>query len=80
MPTTPLMKRLLDFAVILAAISGIAFLMIAGANSMVAKTTLWKSYMMWLTFISRSDIVFTTLLTIAVTMAVAAYNPVKLRR
>ena len=80
MPMTPLVKRIIDVAIILAASSGIAFLIIAGANSMIAKISIWKSYYIWLSFISRSDIVVTTLLTVAVTMAVAAYNQGKIRR
>ena len=80
MPMPALIKRITDLAIILAVSSGLAFLIIAGANSLVAKTSLWKSYNVWLGFISRSDIVVTTLLTIAVTMAVMAYNQAKGRR
>ena len=80
MPMTPLVKRLIDIAIILAASSGIAFLIIAGANSLVAKIGIWRSYYIWLSFISRSDIVVTTLLTMAVTMAVIAYDRGKVRR
>jgi hypothetical protein len=75
-----LMKRLTDIAIILAVASGIAFLIIASANSLVAKIGIWKSYSIWLAVISRPDIVVTTLLTIAVTMAVLAYNQGKGRR
>ena len=80
MPMTPLLRRLTDIAIILAASSSIAFLIIACANSLVAKIGIWKSYSMWLAFVSRPDIVVTTLLTIAVTMSVLAYNQGKVRR
>ena len=79
-PMPQLVKRITDIAIILAVSSAIAFLIIAGANSMIAKTTIWKSYYIWLSFISRSDIVVTTLLAIAVTMTVTAYNQSKVRR
>ena len=80
MPMTPLVRRIIDIAIILAASSGIAFLIIAGANSLVAKIGIWKSYYIWLSFVSRPDIVVTTLLAIAVTMTVTAYNQAKGRR
>ena len=79
-PMPLLVKRITDLAVILAVSSGLAFLMIACANSLVTKTGIWKSYAMWLAVISRPDIVVTTLLTIAVTMAVLAWNQAKGRR
>ena len=80
MPMPQILKRATDIAIILAASSAIAFLIIACANSLIAKTGIWKSYAVWLAFVSRSDIVVTTLLTIAVTMSVLAYNQSKARR
>ena len=80
MPMPLLVKRITDLAIILAVSSGIAFLIIAGANSLVAKIGIWKSYAIWLSFISRPDIVTTTLLAIAVTISVTAFNQAKGRR
>lgn len=71
---TPLIRKLSDFAIVLAVSAGIAFLMIAVSNSLVSKATIWKSYAVWLNFVSRPDIVATTLLAVAVTMAVATYQ------
>ena len=79
-PMPQLVKRVTDIAIILAVSSGLAFLIIAGANSLVAKTGIGKSYYIWLSFVSRPDIVVTTLLAMAVTMAVTAYNQGKVRR
>ena len=80
MPMPLLVKRITDLAIILAASSVIAFLIIAGANSLVAKIGIWRSYYIWLSFITRPDIVVTTLLAIAVTMSVTAYNQAKGKR
>ena len=74
MPLTPLLKRLTDLAIILAVSAAIAFVIIASGNSLVAKTGLWKSYSIWIGFITRPDIVVTTVLAIIVTMAVSNYN------
>ncbi len=74
MPITPLLKRATDIAIILAVSAAIAFLLIAGSNSLVAKTGIWKSYAVWLGFISRPDIIVTSLLAIIVTMAVSNYH------
>ncbi len=71
---TPIMKKLSDAAIVLGVSAGVTFLIIAIANSLVAKGTLWKSYAVWLKFVSRPDILATTLLVIAVTMAVTAYQ------
>jgi hypothetical protein len=70
---TPLLKRATDVAIVLAISAAIAFVIIAGANSLVAKTGFWRSYNVWLAFISRPDIIVTSLLAIIVTMAVGNY-------
>ena len=74
MLTTALLKRLTDVGIILAVSASIAFIVIAGGNSMVAKATLGKSYTMWMNFVTRPDIVVTTILAVIVTMAVSNYN------
>ena len=71
---TPLMKKLSDAGIVLAVSAGVTFLIIAIANSLVSKGSLWKSYLVWLKFVSRPDIVATTLLVIAITMVVTAYQ------
>ena len=68
------LKRLTDLAIILAVSAAIAFVIIASGNSLVARTTLAKSYAMWWSFVTRPDIVVTTILAIIVTMAVGHYN------
>ncbi len=68
------LKRLTDIAIILAVSAAIAFVIIASGNSLVGKTTLVKSYAMWLSFVTRPDIVVTTVLAVIVTMAVSHYN------
>jgi hypothetical protein len=68
------LKRLTDVAIILALSAAIAFIIIASGNSLVAKTTLAKSYAMWWNFVTRPDIVVTTVLAVIVTMAVSHYN------
>ncbi len=77
---TPLLKRLTDVAIILVVSALIAFVIIASGNSLVAKTTLARSYGMWLGFVTRPDIVVTTILTVIVTMAVGAYHRTNGRR
>ncbi len=74
MPITPMLKRATDIAIILALSAAISFAIIAGANSLVAKIGFWKSYQVWLTFITRPDIVVTSILAIIVTMAVSNYH------
>lgn len=74
MLTTALLKRLTDLAIILAVSAAIAFIIIASGNSLVAKTTLARSYAMWWSFITRPDIVVTTVLAVIVTMAVGHYH------
>lgn len=73
MQITPILKRATDIAIILAVSAAIAFVIIAGSNSLVAKSSLWRSYSVWLSFISRPDIIVTSLLAIIVTMAVGNY-------
>ena len=70
----PLMKRLSDAGIALAVSAAATFLIIAISNSLVAKASIWKSYALWLKFVSRPDIVATALLVIAVTMAVLTYQ------
>lgn len=74
MPLSPLIKRATDVAIILAISAVIAFAIIAGANSLVAKVGFWKSYQIWLSFISRPDIIVTSVLAVIVTMAVSNYH------
>lgn len=74
MITTTLLKRLTDLAIILAVSAAIAFVIIASGNSLVAKTTLAKSYAMWWSFVTRPDIVVTSILAVIVTMAVSTYS------
>ena len=74
MLTTALLKRLTDVAIILAISAAIAFVIIASGNSLAAKTSLAKSYAVWLAFITRPDIVVTSILAVIVTMAVSNYN------
>lgn len=74
MLTPALLKRLTDLAIILAVSAAIAFVIIATGNSLVTKTTLAKSYAQWFAFITRPDIVVTTILAVIVTMAVSNYN------
>lgn len=69
-----LLKRLTEVAIILAVSAAIAFVIIASGNSLVAKTTLARSYAMWWAFITRPDIIVTTILAVIVTMAVGHYN------
>lgn len=69
-----LIKRLTDVAIILAVSAAIAFVIIASGNSLVAKTSLARSYTLWLNFITRPDIVVTTILAVIVTMAVGHYH------
>ncbi len=69
-----LLKRLTDLAIILAVSAAIAFIIIASGNSLVAKTTIAKSYAMWWSFVTRPDIIVTTILAVIVTMAVGHYN------
>ncbi len=71
---TPILRRVSDIAIILAVSAAIAFLIILSANSLVAKTGAAKSFGIWLGFISRPDIVVTTLLAVLVTMGVSAYH------
>ena len=71
---TPLMKRLSDAGIALGVSGAVTFLIIAISNSLVAKASIWKSYALWLKFVSRPDIVATALLVIAVTMAVLVYQ------
>lgn len=68
----PVTRKLTDAAIVMAASAIIAFIIIAAANSLVAKASLWKSYAAWLAFVTRSDIVATTLLAVIVTMAVSS--------
>lgn len=68
------LKRLTDLAIILAVSAAIAFVIIASGNSLVAKTTLAKSYLMWWSFVTRPDIIVTSILAVIVTMAVGHYN------
>ena len=72
--TTAILKRLTDIAIILAVSAAIAFVIIASGNSLVAKATLARSYGLWWNFVTRPDIVVTTILAIIVTMAVCNYN------
>ena len=72
--TTALLKRLTDVAIILAVSAAIAFVIILSGNSLVAKTTIARSYAMWWSFVTRPDIVVTTILAVIVTMAVSNYN------
>ncbi|CAN0272911.1 unnamed protein product [Phaeothamnion confervicola] len=74
MPLAPLLKRLTDVAIIVAISAAIAFIIIASGHSLVAKTGIVRSYGMWVSFITRPDIVVTTILAIIVTMAVSAYH------
>ena len=74
MLTTALLKRLTDIAIILAISAAIAFVIIAGGNSLGAKATLARSYAQWIAFITRPDIVVTTLLAVIVTIAVLQHN------
>jgi hypothetical protein len=71
---TPIIRRASDIAIVLALTAAISFVIILSANSLVAKTTVAKSYAIWLGFITRPDIVVTTLLAILVTMGLAAYH------
>jgi hypothetical protein len=77
---TPLVRRLYDFAIVLAISAGISLLIIAASNSLVAKASIWKSYSVWLGFVTRSDIIATALLAIGVTMAVATYQQARGKR
>lgn len=77
---TPLMRRLSDVAIVMGVSAGVAFLIIAASNSLVARGSIWKSYAVWQNFISRPDIVATTMLVIAVTMAVGAWQQRHARR
>lgn len=74
MPLSPLLKRLTDVAIILGVSAAIAFVIIASGNSLVAKASLARSYGMWISFVSRPDIIVTTLLAVIVTMAVGNYH------
>lgn len=69
-----LIKKLGDAGTALGVSAAATFLIIAISNSLVAKASIWKSYALWLKFVSRPDIVATALLVIAVTMAVLTYQ------
>ncbi len=71
---TPLMKRLSDAGIALGVSALATFVIIAISNSLVAKASVWKSFDLWVKFVSRTDIVATALLVIAVTMAVSTYQ------
>lgn len=77
---TPLIRKAADFAIVIGVSAALAFIIIASANSLVAKVGVWKSYAVWLAFISRPDIIATTLLAVAVTMAVMAWQQGRVRR
>ncbi|MGE0628620.1 MAG: hypothetical protein AB7O43_12410 [Hyphomicrobiaceae bacterium] len=74
------MRRLSDVAIVLGVSAVVAFLIIAASNSLVARGTVWKSYAVWQNFVSRPDIVATSLLVIVVTMAVGAWQQRQVRR
>ncbi len=74
MITTALLKRLTDVAIILAVSAAITFVIIASGNSLVAKSTLARSYSQWIAFVTRPDIVVTAILAMIVTMAVSNYS------
>lgn len=74
MLTPVLLKRLTDIAIIMAVIAALSFVIIATGNSLVAKSTLARSYGMWLSFVTRPDIIVTSLIAIVVTMAVSHYG------
>ncbi len=80
MPVAPLLKRLTDVAIIMAVSAAIAFIIIASGNSLVAKASIARSYGMWVSFITRPDIVVTTILAVIVTMAVSHYHGTHGRR
>ncbi|MGE3711515.1 MAG: hypothetical protein AB7G35_17830 [Hyphomicrobiaceae bacterium] len=67
-------------AIVLGVSAVVAFLIIAASNSLVARGTVWKSYAVWQNFVSRPDIVATSLLVIVVTMAVGAWQQRQVRR
>ena len=67
-------RKLTDAAIVMGVSAAIAFVIIATANSLVAKASLWKSYAAWASFVTRSDIVAATLLAVIVTMAVTSYQ------
>ncbi len=71
---TPLMKRLSDFAIIMGVTAGVALLMIVCSNSLVSKSSIWNSYNMWLNFISRNDIVVTSVLAVTVSLAFITFQ------
>lgn len=74
MLTPVLLKRLTDIAIIMAVIAALSFVIIATGNSLVAKSTLARSYSMWLAFVTRPDIIVTSLIAIIATMAVSHYG------
>jgi len=74
MLTPFLLKRLTDVAIILAVSAAIAFVIIASGNSLVARGSLARSYTLWINFITRPDIIVTTVLAVIVTMGVINYN------
>lgn len=71
---TPMIRRLSDFAIVLAVSAGISLLVVVIGQSWAAKSTVWKAYQLWLSKITQPDIIVTALLAIAVTMAVIAYQ------
>ncbi len=71
---TPLMRRLSDFAIILGVTAGIALIVIVCSNSLVSKASIWHSYSMWLNFISRNDIMVTTILAVIVSLGFVTYQ------
>jgi hypothetical protein len=79
-PLTPLMKRLTDFAIILGVTAAISLVIIVSSNSLVAKSSIWHSYSMWLAFIGRNDIVATSVLAVAVSLAFGHYQQSRARR
>lgn len=77
---TPLIRKLSDFAIVLAVSAGISLLVVVVGQSWAAKSTVWRSYQIWLGKISQPDIIATALLAVAVSMAVAAYQQSRGRR
>lgn len=74
MLTPVLLKRLTDIAIIMAVIAVLSFVIIAIGNSLGARSTLTRSYGIWLSVVTRPDIIVTSLIAIVVTMAVGHYG------
>lgn len=68
----PAARRAAEVGATLAICAGLVLLIMLCANALQSRIGVWQSVNAWLAFIRRPDIVATALLTVVVTMMVAA--------